>query len=99
MEKVVFSVIKGGRSSKKTSGIGYIHDGNLYIPSISKNGNAFIRVFEDCVKYCHPILNKQHEFKGTIEEFVEIQVEKENGSGLETIEIPVTYYIWYKKII
>ena len=46
MEKVVFSVIKGGRSSKKTSGIGYIHDGNLYIPSISKNGNAFIRVFE-----------------------------------------------------
>ena len=43
-------------------------------------------MFEDCVKYCHSVLNKQHEFKGTIEEFVEIQVEKENGSGLETIE-------------
>ena len=50
MNKVVFSVSKAGRSESKVSGVGYIDDKNLYIPSISKKGTAYIKVFEDCIK-------------------------------------------------
>ena len=51
MKKVVFSVIRAGKSSNRLSGIGYITDKDLLIPAISKNGKAYIRIFEDCIRY------------------------------------------------
>lgn len=53
MNKVVFSVSKAGRSESKVSGVGYIDDKSLYIPSISKKGNALI-----CIKICCRNSNK-----------------------------------------
>lgn len=96
MKKVVFSVTKAGRNENRMSGIGYITDQDLLIPTISKNGKAYIRVFEDCIRFCHKIHNETDEYKGTFYELKEIEFETRNGSGYEKREIEVTYYIWYK---
>ena len=53
MKKVVFSVIKAGKNENRMSGSGYITETDLLIPAISKNGKPYIRVFEDCLRYCH----------------------------------------------
>ncbi len=99
MQKVVFSVSKAGRSQSKVSGVGYIDDKNLYIPSISSKGNAYIRVFEDCIK--RPIT--EGEYSTTHYEFHTVEFEVMNASktdkvGIETREICVTYFIWFKII-
>lgn len=98
MNKVVFSVTKAGRSGSKVSGVGYIDDKNLYIPSLSKNGKPYIRVFEDCIK--SPVTEGQ--YSTTHYEFhnVEFEVVTSSGAstGLETREICITYFIWFKII-
>lgn len=96
MKKVVFSVIKAGRNENRLSGVGYITDKDLLIPAISRNGKAYIRVFEDCIRYCHKMPNENNEFKGTFYELKEIEFETRSGSGYEMREIEITYYIWYK---
>ena len=96
MKKVVFSVIRAGKSSNRLSGIGYITDKDLLIPAISKNGKAYIRIFEDCIRYCHKTPGESDEFTGTYYEFKEVEFETRNGSGYEKREIEVNYYIWYK---
>lgn len=35
------------------TGIGFITEKDLIIACVSQKGNAYIRVFEDCVKNCH----------------------------------------------
>ncbi len=99
MQKVVFSVSKAGRSESKVSGIGYIDNKSLYIPSLSKKGNPYIKVFEDCIK--RPIT--EGEYSATYYEFHTIEFEVMNASktdkvGIETREICVTYFIWFKII-
>ena len=96
MQKVVFSVIKAGGYENKMSGVGYITDEDLLIPAISKNGKPYIRVFQDCIRYCHKIANENEEYKGTFYELREIEFEVRNGSGYEKREVEITYYIWYK---
>lgn len=96
MKKVVFSVIKAGKNENRMSGIGYITETDLLIPAISKNDKPYIRVFEDCLRYCHKIPNENEEYKGTIYEFHEVEFETRNGSGYETREVEITYFIWYK---
>lgn len=49
MKKVFFSVVKAGRNEQRISGVGYITDEDLLVPAISRNGKAYIRVFEDCI--------------------------------------------------
>ncbi len=94
MKKVVFSVIKAGKNEKRMSGVGYITETDLLIPAISQKGKPYIRVFEDCIKCCS---NKIHdEYKGTFYEIREVEFETRNGSGYETREIEITYYIWFK---
>ena len=96
MKKVVYSVTKVGRyENTKLKGVGFIIDSDLVIACSSKKGNPYIRVFEDCIKDCHPVLNAQNEFKGSHYEILEVEFEKDNGST-ETREIEVSYYIWYK---
>lgn len=94
MKKVVFSVIKAGRNENRMSGVGYITDKDLLIPAISRNGKAYIRVFEDCIRYCHKMPNGNNEFKGTFYELKEIEFETRNGSGYETREIEITNPEW-----
>ena len=56
MKKVVYSVSRNNRfGSNKLTGVGFITDADLIIACVSKKGNAYIRVFEDCVKNCHAI--------------------------------------------
>ncbi len=98
MQKVVFSVRKAGRQNKET-GIGYIDGESLCIPKLSKKGKPYIKIFEDCIK--RPIT--EGEYSTTYYEFVTVEYEVENASktdtvGIETREICVTYYIWFKII-
>ena len=102
MKKVVYSVTKSGRFESKLTGIGFISDSDLVIACVSQKGNAYIRVFEDCVKKCREIPSRTNEFKGAHYEIREIEFEKKNSSGestgIETREIEVEYSIWYKII-
>ena len=88
--------------SNKLTGVGFITDADLIIACVSKKGNAYIRVFEDCVKNCHAIQGREGEFKGAHYEIREIEFEKKNSSGestgYETREIEVEYSIWYKLV-
>lgn len=95
MKKVFFSVVKAGRNEQKMSGVGYITNEDLLVPAISRNGKAYIRVFEDCISYCHAMPKSPDEYKGTFYEVKEIEFENRNGS-IETREVELTYYIWYK---
>ena len=65
MKKVVYSVSRNNRfGSNKLTGVGFITDADLIIACVSKKGNAYSRVFEDCVKNCHAIQGRDGEFKG-----------------------------------
>ena len=56
MKKVVYGVSRISRfGNSKMTGVGFITDEDLVIACVSRKGNAYIRVFEDCVKNCHAI--------------------------------------------
>lgn len=64
MKKVVFSITNvRSKSGKKLSGFGYLAEGNLLCPCISKNNKPFIRIFEDVEKHCRPVNGKKDEFQ------------------------------------
>ena len=103
MKKVVYSVSKQNRfGSTKMTGLGFITESDLIIACTSKNGKAYIRVFEDCVKNCHAVSGREGEYKGAHYEIREIEFEKKTSSGestgYETREIEVEYSIWYKLV-
>ena len=103
MKKVVYSVTKVGRNDNtKMTGLGYITEEDLVIACISKNQKPYIRVFEDCVKECHKVINTTNEYKGAYYEVKEVEIETKNSSGqstgFEKREIEVNYYIWYKEL-
>ena len=92
MKKVVYSISRLSRfGNNKMTGVGFITDGNPYI-----------RVFEDCVKDCHPVAGKEGEFKGPHYEIREVEVETKNGSGeftgYDKREIEIEYSVWYKLV-
>ena len=96
MKKVVYSVTRYRKDDiDKISGLGYITDADLVIACMSKAGKPYIRVFEDCVKNCHPIPDKQGEYKGAHYEIREIQLDT-GKDNYETREIELNYNIWYK---
>ena len=96
MKKVVYSVTKSGRYDDfPMKGIGYITDNDLLIPCLSRNQKPYIRVFEDCLKNCHPILGRQDEFKGSHYEIRDVEFTRNDGSK-ETRECEFDYNIWYK---
>ena len=101
MKKVVYSVSKINRfGNNRMTGVGFITDEDLIITCVSRKGNAYIRVFEDCVKNCHAVPNRDGEFKGAHYEIREAEFEKKTPSGEnaghETREIEVEYSVWYK---
>ena len=103
MKKVVYSVSRFNKlGNNKLTGIGFITEKDLIIACVSQKGNAYIRVFEDCVKNCHSIPNRDGEYKGAHYEIREVEFETKNGNGdftgYEKREIEVEYSIWYKLI-
>ena len=95
MKKVIYSVTKYGKYETKLTGIGYVIDEDLVIAAISKSGKPYVRVFEDCIRYCNKIQGKTDEFKGNITEIMEVELETKNGN-YDTREIEVEYGIWFK---
>ena len=96
MKKVVYSVTRYGKTGQtKVTGLGYITDTDLIIACQSKENKPYIRVFEDCIKDCHPIPYKPGEHSGGYYEIREVEVEAKNGAK-ETIEVQIDYKIWYK---
>ena len=101
MQKVVYSVSKLNRfGNTKMTGVGFITENDLITACVSKKGNAYIRVFEDCVKNCHAVSGRDSEYKGAHYEIREVEFETKNPSGestgYDTREIEVEYSIWYK---
>ena len=97
MKKVVYSISKLNKfGNTKMTGVGFITESDLVIACVSQKGNPYIRVFEDCVKDCHPVAGKEGEFKGAHYEIREVEVEK-NGS-YDTREIEIEYSVWYKLV-
>lgn len=95
MKKVTFSIKK--RNSDKITGVGYITDEDLLIPAISKNNKPYIRVFEDCIKYCNKIVGKDNQYQGIYEYITECDLEDEQGR-ITTRELSISYYVWFKII-
>ena len=103
MKKVVYSISRFGKcGNTKMTGVGFITDKDLIIACVSQKGNPYIRVFEDCVKNCHAIPNRDGEFKGPHYEIREVEVETKNGSGeftgYDKREIEIEYSVWYKLV-
>ena len=103
MKKVVHSVFRNNRDgSNKLTSLGFITESDLVIACVSKKGNAYIRVFEDCVKNCHAVSGRDGEFRGAHYEIREIEFEKKTSggesTGYETRKIEVEYSIWYKLV-
>ena len=103
MKKVVYSITKVGKNENtKMTGLGYVTDKDLIIACISKNQKPYIRVFEDCVKDCHQVINTTNEYKGAYYEIREIEFEATTSSGqstgLEKRKIEMNYNIWYKEL-
>ena len=88
MKKVVYSVSRFNKfGNNKLTGIGFITEKDLIIACVSQKGNAYIRVFEDCVKNCHSIPNRDGEYKGAHYEIREVEVEKNGSYDTREIEI------------
>ncbi len=79
MKKVFFSVVKAGRNEQRMSGVGYITDEDLLVPTISRNGKAYIRVFEDCFRYCHAMPKSPTSTK--------VRFTKSKRSSLKTVTV------------
>ena len=95
VKKVVYSVAKRSASGGTIKGIGYVTDTDLITACTGKNGISYVRVFEDCVKDCHPTGERKDEFKGEFYEIREVEYETKYGSK-DAREIEIIYSIWFK---
>ena len=98
MKKVYYSVKRYKRNEMiEQKGVGYITDTDLVIACISQNNKPYIRVFEDCIKDCHPILYRPNEYQGGYYEIREIDIDT-GKDNYEKREVQLDYKIWYKII-
>ena len=72
MKKVVYSIRNTrGNQDKKLSGFGYVAEGNLLVPCISKNNKPYIRTLDGVDKACHPVKDRPGEYSGYITMYYE----------------------------
>ena len=84
---VKFSLTKYTKNGPfKITGYGEIDNENLYTKD---------KVYEDCIRYCHKVLDKTDEFKGCFSQFEYIEVEN-SREQLDTIEVENNYFLWYR---
>ena len=97
-KKVRYSVSKYQKGGPITmSGTGYITETDLVIACTNKYGKLYVRIFEDALKYCFPIIDKNNEFKGNVTEYHDITVNVGEDST-EIVEIQTEYKVWYKLV-
>lgn len=96
MKKIIYSLTKISKSKENTKfkGVGYINGNDLIVALKSKDGNPYIKVFEDATKNCYKKQNTLNEYSGMFYEFVKINVEIKPNS-FEEKEIAINYYLWY----
>ena len=95
MKKVLYSLTKFRKYDKQVKkGIGYITDEDLIV-SIYKDGKFEQRTFEDCLRYCHKVIDQDNQYKGNFTEYENIEIPHRLG-GYTTVEIEVEYQLWYK---
>ena len=86
-KKVKFSLTKfTKKGSFRFVGFGEIDDENLYTKS---------KTYEDCIRYCHKMLNSTNEFKGSFTQFEEIEFENEKGQ-IVNLEVENCYGLWFR---
>ena len=104
MQKVVYGVSRVNRD-EKLKGIGYLIDGNLFVPAPSNKGNLYIRIFEGVEEKCN---EHKNEFKGFVDViYTDVPVfksvdhdsdERKEGSYEVIDSLTVSYYVWFKII-
>ncbi len=86
-KKVKFSLTKfTKKGSFRFVGYGEIDNENLYTKS---------KTYEDCIRYCHKMLNSTNEFKGSFTQFEEIEFENEKGQ-IVNLEVENCYSLWFR---
>lgn len=86
-KKVKFSLTKfTKKGSFRFTGYGEIDNENLY---------TYKKVYEDCIRYCHKMLNTENEYKGSFSLFEEIEVENDKNQ-LATLEVENDYTLWFR---
>lgn len=86
-KKVKFSLTKfTKKGSFRFVGYGEIDNENLYTKS---------KTYEDCIRYCHKMLNSTNEFKSSFAQFEEIEFENEKGQ-IVNLEVENCYGLWFR---
>jgi hypothetical protein len=100
MKKVVFSIRNTrGNQDKKLSGFGYVSEGNLLVPCISKNNKPYIRTFDGVDKACHPVKDRPGEYSGYITMYYEqVPVYREKDGSCDMVDLEVEYKVWFKYV-
>ena len=93
MKKIYFSITRYGRFYKVYKGYGYITDEDL----VMYPDTAYTKVLEDCIRYCHPIIGKYNQFKGSFSELKEVEFEAKPNS-YDTRLCETSYDIWFKVV-
>ena len=96
MQNVKYSLTKYIKGKPyKISGYAKIDNENLYTPD---------KTYEDCIRYCHKILNKDNQYKGAFTQYEEIETGNQQQDYLSQeyiprhrtiIELEVSYYLWF----
>ena len=100
MQKVVYSVSKVNHRDEKMKGIGFLAEGNLMIPAISKSGKPYIKVFEGVLDRCKLISDTSNEFKGYITvAYTDVPVYREKTDNHDIVDyIEIEYSVWFKYV-
>lgn len=85
--KVKFSLTRYTKNgSYRFNGYGEIDNENLY---------TYNKVYEDCIRNCHKVINKSNEFKGSFSQFEEIEFINDRNMLVE-LEVEVNYQLWFR---
>jgi len=86
-KKVKFSLTKfTNKGSFRFTGYGEIDNENLYTKD---------KVYEDCIRYCHKMLNTENEYKGSFSLFETIEITNDKNQLVE-IEKEYDYTLWFR---
>ena len=86
-KKVKFSLTRyTKKGSYRFTGYGEIDNENLYTKD---------KVYEDCIKSCHKIMNKSNEYKGSFYQYETIEFVNDRNYLVE-LELEVDYDIWFR---
>ena len=86
-KKVKFSLTRyTKKGSYRFTGYGEIDNENLYTHN---------KVYEDCIKSCHKMLDKSNEYKGSFFQYETIEFVNDRNNLVE-LELEVDYDLWFR---